>query len=324
MNGDGFRTGDNEGFIRVYQSTSDGGRWLNGKINSGGMDDQENCGHMHAGGVFSPADDHTTTSTGSAEHWTNILRSSSRVCYLGGDPRIFNTNFLATDPWGAWVAAPGGPYAAVAGQPDANYLIPINRAGNPDFKGVIFVDGDVSISGTLRGRVTVAATGSIHIVDDLVYASDPGLGTCADLMGMFAANDVIVSDNTLNAPVIPTGSTYYEYDDTDDEYIHGVVLALSNFTVENYDAGSSNTSACETTPWGRGCLYLTGGIIQRERGAVGLTSGRGYLKRYSYDQCAATQPPPYFPTTGHFVRGALYEVDPVGFDIAEFFDLIGA
>lgn len=79
---------------------------------------------------------------------------------------------------------------------------------------------------------------------------------------------------------------------------------------------------CEATVWGRGCLYLTGGIIQDTRGAVGLASGRGYLKRYAYDQCAAVDPPPYFPTTGHFARGRFFEVNPVGFDVAAYYQML--
>ncbi len=31
--------------------------------------------------------------------------------------------------------------------------------------------------------------------------------------------------------------------------------------------------------------------------------------------CAGMNPPPYFPTTGHFVRGHYYEVEPVNFNI---------
>jgi hypothetical protein len=100
------------------------------------------------------------------------------------------------------------------------------------------------------------------------------------------------------------------------------VLALNIFTAENYNAGSSSAQPCEGTPAGRGCIYLTGGIIQRQRGAVGLTSGRGYVKRYSYDQCAANDPPPYFPTTGHFIRGRIFEVDPTGFNVANYYSLL--
>jgi hypothetical protein len=80
-----------------------------------------------------------------------------------------------------------------------------------------------------------------------------------------------------------------------------------------------NAELCQNALFGRGCLFLTGGIIQRTRGAVGTSGGTGYLKRYTYDACAYTDPPPYFPTTGHFARTRYYEVNPVGFSASAFF-----
>jgi hypothetical protein len=76
------------------------------------------------------------------------------------------------------------------------------------------------------------------------------------------------------------------------------------------------------TPNGRGCLFLTGGIIQEARGAVGLSSVEGFSKRYSYDRCAVVNPPPYFPTTGRFNDNRYYELDPVGFNVTTLFHLI--
>jgi hypothetical protein len=169
--------------------------------------------------------------------------------------------------------------------------------------------------------VTVAATDDIVIVDDLTYSVDPGAGTCRDILGIFGGDDVIVADNVINAPWLPGGGNpdpYLTFDDTKDEFIHGVVLALRNFSVENFASGATTAEACEATNWGRGCLYLTGGVIQDTRGPVSYSQavgGSGYLKRYAYDQCAAVDPPPYFPTTGHFARGRFFEVDPVSFDV---------
>ncbi len=57
---------------------------------------------------------------------------------------------------------------------------------------------------------------------------------------------------------------------------------------------SRNDEACEAKTWGRGYLYITGGIIQNTCGAVGTGAGTDYVKRYSFDACAATEPPPYF------------------------------
>jgi hypothetical protein len=180
------------------------------------------------------------------------------------------------------------------------------------------------VSGVVRSRVTVAATGGIIVADDITYATNPAVGSCQDILGLFSGVDITVSDNAINAPLQATtsSSTYYTFDDTKDEFLHGVALALGIFTVENYDAGATNTERCETVNWGRGCLYLTGGIIQRTRGAVGTTGGTGNLKRYSYDACAYSDPPPYFPTNGHFARGRFFEVDPTGFDVGQYYALL--
>ncbi len=322
LNGDGLVNGDNEGFIKVYQVANPvnvgyvvASRPADYGVN--GLRNSLNCGYYNAGGVFEAAPAVTAPTT-----WLQALTSPTRRCYLGGSDSLFG-GFQANDGLGQWLQWTGAVSPLVAGRPDAQYLIPINRQMNPSFKGVIFVEGKVALSGVLRGQVTVAATEDIIIADDITYATNPGLGTCNDILGLFAGENVVVSDNTINAPTRPqTGSNFRTYDDTAAEFIQGIVLALNIFTVENYSSGSNSAQPCEATTWGRGCLYLTGGIIQRTRGAVGTGGGTGNLKRYSYDQCALQDPPPYFPTTGHFARGRYYEIDPVGFNLSSYWTLL--
>ena len=160
-------------------------------------------------------------------------------------------------------------------------------------KGVISVTGKVAVSVVLRGRVTMAGTDDIILADDIVYATDPGAGLCQDMFGMFSGARVIVADNLMNAPVRPrTNWNHRTYDDTKDEFFHGVILALDIFTVQNYNAGSRNDESCEAKTWGRGCLYITGGIIQKTRGAVGTGAGTGYVEalqlRFMYGDRAPT------------------------------------
>ena len=326
LDGDGQVNGANEGFIRVYESANTA--WLTGDVpgdyGTNFLRNSRNCGHYHANGAFVSAFTHPNNGSDS---WVASVSNATKRCYLGGSDSLFGA-FTPADGLGSWRAWPGTVNAALAARTDRQYLYPISRALNPGWKGVIFVDGNVVISGVVRGQVTLAATGNIIIGDDVTYATNPGAGSCRDILGLFGNNDIMMADNTLNSPTQPAnGQNRFTYDDTKDEFVHAVVLALNTFTVENYASGSTRDEPCGTSLWGRGCLFLTGGIIQKQRGAVGtITSpgGTGYLKRYSYDQCAFTNPPPYFPTTGHFARGRYFEVDPTGFNVATYFNLLTA
>lgn len=320
LDGDGFTNGPTEGFFRVYQSSNEA--WVSADVPGGGLTASQNCGDFHSthGNNFRAAPAHTggshTTALGS-------LQASTRRCYLGGSDSIFG-NFQATDAvgpgqWLQWTGTVDSALIAL-GRADAQYLWPLSRKTNPNFKGVIFVDGKVVVSGVVRGRITIASTDNIIIGDDFRYATNPSAGSCADIVGLFSGTDVVVADNAINSPIQPSGSgTWYTYDDTRDEFIDGIILALDNFTAFNYNTGSTSAQPCGSTTWGRGCLFLTGGVIQRQRGAVGTSGGTGYLKRYDYDRCAYTDPPPYFPTTGHFAQGRYYEVNPLAFNVSTYF-----
>jgi hypothetical protein len=289
---------------------------------------------------------HSTTRSTAA---TQSLQQTNSRCYLGGDDHLFTTaagggpsprnTFVASDTLGRWVRWTTTPDAAVVAalkntasaavdtslanrQLQAQYLWPLSRQYNPNSKGVIYVAGKVVVSGVVNGRVTLAASDNLIIGDDLKYAIAPGASPClaSNMLGLLSPNTIYMADNTLNAPA-PWGSSsaYRSYDDTNEEYLQAVALTLDIFTAENHTSGATSAQPCGSTSWGRGCLYLTGGIIQATRGAVGTTGGTGYLKRYSYDQCAFQTPPPYFPTTGRFYRNRYYEIDPVGFNVAQFF-----
>ena len=321
------RIEDNEAFIRVYDSQNED--WVTAHVPSSGIWNSQNCGHVETTGANKPhwvpvwKHPHNSPSPPN-DSATKMLRRNDIRCYLGGDEAMFDgvfkpstngaepfTNVVGS--WRQWTDHPDSDLVAKVGATEAKYLIPISHARNPNFKGVIFADGKVGISGVVRGHITLASTSDIVLLDDITYAIDRGLGGCEDLLGLYSAHDIIMADNVFNAPQVTYNgqpTTYTSYDDTNAEFVNGVVLALHSFAAENYDQGSNSAQPCETKTWGRGCLYLTGGIIQGIRGAIGQANGTGYLKRYSYDQCAAIIPPPYFPTTGHFDRGQYFEVNP--------------
>jgi Tfp pilus assembly protein PilX len=265
---------------------------------------------------------------------------STYRCYLGGDPRLRQESWpnINANAWNAvkgdwagtgvgWRLRPGTmgapAVAAFTGRPDAAYLWPISRNYNTAWEGVIYVSGRVAISGMVNGRVTVASPENIIVADDIRTAVDPGsaqAAECGNILGVFSGDSILAANNTINAPQQIAGAgTYRTYDETTEEDVQAVVLALDIFGAESYSTGSNSAQPCNGTASGRGCLNLNGGIIQNQRGAVGLTSGQGYIKRYTYNSCASSDPPPYFPTTGRFARNRVYELDPRNFDVAKWF-----
>lgn len=290
-----------------------------------------------------------TTAGNATTRATESLSAASRRCYLGGDDHLNLTpgavgavgqrnTFTASDSIGRWMRYTDTPDPnVVAGLKNlasntvdtnlvardslAKYLWPLSRAFNPSTKGVLYVSGRIVLSGMVNARLTLAASDDILIGDDLRYAIAPGGAPCqgSNMLGLLSPDSIRILENTINAPWNGSG-TNRNYDDTNDEYLQGVGLTLRAFSVENYGGGATSGQNCQTTTSGRGCLFLTGGVIQDQRGAVGTTGGTGYIKRYAYDQCAFATPPPYFPTTGRFLRNRYYEIDPVGFDVAAFFN----
>lgn len=358
LNSDGDSTDIDEGFFKVYRVFSNSNAWFvvadtTGNWNSNGLRDSRNCGHTLSGGTgahaeFRTFDRHTGTTNNSDRRPWAPNNGQNRLCFLGGDDRLndnintgtnpFNTFRVAEgaitagrDDWGMgeWVAWPGAVDARVtAARPrDAAFLWPLSRALNPNFKGVIHVTGKIAVSGKLRGQLTLAATGNIILADNLTYVTNPGGTTpcnspSRDILGIFSGEDVVIANNLLNAPRRPgpgTTGAYRTWNNRGgDEVFHAVVLALDQFTADDYDMGPTNVEDCQGADNERGCLFLTGGIIQRSRGPVGITDGRGYTKRYQYDACAGVNPPPYFPTTGHFIRGHYFEVEPTNFAISNY------
>ncbi|HTK56259.1 MAG TPA: hypothetical protein VL295_05500 [Gemmatimonadales bacterium] len=330
LNADGDSTDSDEGFFRVYMGTGNNSeRFVSGSTpadqsGTNGMRYSTNCGDYSPShtSTFLASNDH---GTGGTHNWSASLSDNTAKCFLGGDPGLTN-GWVASNAKGKWIQYTTSPDSRLVslGRPDRNYLFPLSRSLNVNFRGVIYVNGTVGVSGVVRGRVSVVSPNSIIVLDDLRQANDPGTGICDDIVGLITTGDVVLSDNVLTSPQAKNnGGTLKTYDETGSEFIQAVILALGIFTVENYSTGPTSSTTgrenCEATNWGRGCLYLTGGVVQETRGAVGQADGHGYKKRYSYNACAGTNPPPYFPTTGRFEPNRIYELDPTGFNAATWF-----
>jgi hypothetical protein len=290
------------------------------------------------------------------EWWPTLnLLEQTAEGYHGGTPFTYRPDRVAAQSGGTWQVVsntfvPSSRVTArrnfvtdstVAGFTarngnDAKYLFPIDPEYNSTSKRVIDVTGNVAVSGVVRGYFTLHTTGNLYIIDDLRYFSTPGAAggstpadasSCHDILGVVSDANITIADNAIMTPqpIYAASATSFRSlgssDGSPDATIHGVMMALgTSWTVENYAQASTAGLTCGASTTGRGCLALTGGLIQMNRGAVGTGSGTGYLKRYSYDLCAVLTPPPFFPTTGNFKNNRYAEIDPANFDVKKLFD----
>ncbi len=169
--------------------------------------------------------------------------------------------------------------------------------------GAFYFQDKVMVSGTLTGEVTVATSSGndVDITNNLDYSypanpatmfqagfnqSDPLL---TSKLALISGGNVVIKpakwSSTLTTP--HSGSPYYAYstawsDIGSDMYVTATCASVTGSFENTY-----YTSSPQKT------LHLYGGIVQVTRGAVGQTSGNGFLKNYLYDTRFTTSPPPF-------------------------------
>ena len=154
--------------------------------------------------------------------------------------------------------------------------------------------------------------------------TNPAENDCdSDMLGLIALDDVVMASNTLNVPQrYDVTEPFHTMSATKDEHVHAVILALNQFRAYNPHAspigGDPGAETCEGVAWGRGCLYLIGGLIQGSWGDLG-ENGRGYDLRASYNSCVRESAPPQFPATRDFSRKRIVEMNAATFNVANWF-----
>jgi hypothetical protein len=150
----------------------------------------------------------------------------------------------------------------------------------------IYCTGTATVSGTVKGRVTVGAEKGMQIPSNLVYSDKS-----SDVLGLVSNGSIQITTSAYTRADLEIDASILAFGTNNG--VPGFTNGSSaSFTVQNYNQGSA-----------RGTLHVFGGVIQEVRGPVGTgtTSGQmvtGYAKDYQYDQKLLTSPPPNFPTTG--------------------------
>ena len=208
-----------------------------------------------------------STSTGGL----SLSGNTTVVLNSTGTMNLTNSNYCKTghyDNKGKWVCD------TTCSNTCTNMSLPAN--------GALFVNsGTLTLSGTLKGQLSVGSSQNIVVPSNITYATDPRTNpSSTDVLGIISEGDVEIPSNN------PTNLE-----------IDGCIMALGgSFYLNNYSQGPPD-----------GTLTILGGIIQEERGPVGTFNGStgqklsGYSKNYLYDSRLLTSPPPFIPTTGDYV-----------------------
>jgi len=152
-------------------------------------------------------------------------------------------------------------------------------------------NGDLYVSGTIVGHMTLASDNYIYVTDDVLYKD-----RTKDMLGLVPLNALWVWN-----PIIKTGTTsspIYSYKTGNDLEIDAALLSVKHTVqVQNYDGGVNSKTGLGS----RGTLTIFGAIAQKFRGTVATSNGTstpatGYSKNYQYDTRFHNTAPPKFLT----------------------------
>ncbi|MBC7894431.1 MAG: hypothetical protein H7066_03405 [Cytophagaceae bacterium] len=266
-----------------------------------------------------------------AGHSIDTLNNSMK---RGGEDTTF-TRVTKTGTWRQWPGFSGTFFTGATRRQaiEEDRLWPVHRTQNLNSKGVIYVNGDIYLSGQFRGRATLYISGSGTFIDDLMYVTNPAsLPICQNLLGIITGSNLMIADNNLNRPRAMDGAAPVFLDDNQDFFLHAVTLSgvtntNATFGVENFGSGPNANRACTpvvgyTVITSGGCIAQSGGVIVRAISATFAGNGTGFAENRVKDACLDVDSPPYFPLTGRYLDNEFYELDPAVFNtmgVAQFF-----
>ena len=137
---------------------------------------------------------------------------------------------------------------------------------------VIFVDGDVEVSGILSGTLTIASTGNIYLPDNCRYFGANRLTGMFEeeemehMLGLISERNVIIKNTLANGRVDGDNEEPNNHN-RHSIAINAAILTLGeSFTFENQNHDWDRYQGPE--PDERGIIYHKGALIQKRKGFV--------------------------------------------------------
>jgi hypothetical protein len=153
-------------------------------------------------------------------------------------------------------------------------------------------NGDVFVSGSFGGQMTLAAENFVYVTGSIVYQNGRSSDDMLGIVGQKAVsiyNPISCSSGTSSACSTSNGSSANLAATTNIEVDAAIASNLGTFNVQNGAFGAN-----------LGTLTIYGSIAQQFRGSVrtsysgGSSWSTGYAKAYSYDRRLKTSAPPKF------------------------------
>lgn len=175
--------------------------------------------------------------------------------------------------------------------------------------GVLFLDGESSISGTVKGKITIAsAVGkSITIDGDLKYAAGANASNKEDMLGVYSGKDIVVDcRNTGTGPCQSTEIDGFLKANTDSS------TSANLGTIYNPKWATSQVATAGLAPK----LTLFGAMESYYRGTFGSINSRGdtvvtgFQKAFTFDSRLTYEQPPFMLRDGTipFIRNAIKDI----------------
>ncbi len=177
--------------------------------------------------------------------------------------------------------------------------------GPPLHDQAIFFFGPLELMGRVQGSVTVGASETIRLIDDIWYVDSHQNGevdsSSSNVLGIVSEGDIFVANTWANGRMNSEQGT--------DIKINGGLVALGeSFPFE--DQNDVWEIYQGPYPDERGSIRMWGSIVQKRRGYVHRSrhGGTGYGKDYHYDFRFNTMPPPCYPDATDQHGHSLFDV----------------